>query len=75
LVILDHLNQDVQGYVVEGVAFHATNSFMLESILTGIFRGTLKIDREKYDAFIRKYACQIDGKVAERCIAAITKTI
>jgi CDP-glycerol glycerophosphotransferase (TagB/SpsB family) len=72
LVILDHLNQDIQGYVAEGVAFHATNSFTLESILTGIFRGNLKIDREKYDAFIQKYAYRIDGKVAERCIKAIT---
>ncbi len=72
LVILDHLNQDIQGYVAEGVAFHATNAFTLESILTGIFRGNLKIDREKYDAFIRKYAYRIDGKVAERCIRAIT---
>jgi len=72
LVILDHLNQDIQGYVAEGVAFHATNSLTLETILTGIFRGNLKIDKVKYDAFIRKYAYQIDGKVAERCIEAIT---
>lgn len=72
LVILDHLNQDIQGYVAEGVAFHATNAFTLESILTGIFRGNLKIDRGKYDAFIQKYAYRIDGKVAERCIDAIT---
>lgn len=72
LVILDHLNQDIQGYVAEGVAFHATNAFTLESILTGIFRGNLKIDRSKYDAFIQKYAYRIDGKVAQRCIRAIT---
>ena len=72
LIILDHLKQDIQGYVAEGVAFHATNSFTLESILAGIFRGTLKIDREKYDAFIEKYAYRIDGRVAERCIKAIT---
>lgn len=72
LVILDHLNQDIQGYVSEGVAFHATNSVMLESILTGIFRGNLKIDHKKYDLFIEKYAYRIDGKVAERCIKAIT---
>lgn len=72
LIILDHLKQDIMGYAAEGVAFHATDSLSLTSILSRIFRGTLKIDREKYDAFIRKYACQIDGKVAERCIEAIT---
>jgi hypothetical protein len=37
-----------------------------------IFRGTLRADRTKYDSFIRKYAYRIDGKVAERCIEAIT---
>jgi len=72
LVILDHLKQDIMGYAAEGVAFHATDSLSLTTILLGIFRGTLKIDREKYDSFIQKYAYRIDGKVAERCIDAIT---
>jgi hypothetical protein len=72
LIILDHLKQDIQGYVAEGVAFHATDADSLASILSGIFRGNLKIDRAKYDLFIQKYAFQIDGKVAERCIEAIT---
>jgi len=72
LVILDHLKQDIMRYAAEGVAFHATDSLSLTTILSGIFRGTLKIDRAKYDSFIQKYAYQIDGKVAERCIEAIT---
>lgn len=72
LVILDHLKQDIMGYAAEGVAFHATDSLSLTTILSGIFRGTLKIDRAKYDSFIQKYAYRIDGKVAERCIEAIT---
>jgi len=72
LVILDHLKQDIMGYAAEGVAFHATDSLSLTTILSGIFRGTLKIDRAKYDLFIQKYAYRIDGKVAERCIEAIT---
>ncbi len=71
LVILDHLKQDIQGYAAEGVAFQATDAESLTLILSGIFRGALKIDREKYDAFIRKYAYRIDGKVAERCLEAI----
>jgi len=72
LIILDHLKQDIQGYAAEGVAFQATDADSLTSILSGIFRGTLKIDRDRYDLFIRKYAFRIDGKVAERCIEAIT---
>ncbi len=75
LVILDHLRQDIQGYVAEGVAFHAIDSDSLIHILSGILRGTLKIDRAKYDQFIRKYAYQIDGKVVERCIEAITSAM
>src|SRR5665648_875965 len=72
LIILDHLSQDIQGYAAEGVAFQATNAGSLTSILSAIFRGTLKVDRAEYDLFIQKYACQIDGKVTERCIEAIT---
>jgi CDP-glycerol glycerophosphotransferase (TagB/SpsB family) len=72
LIILDHLKQDIQGYAAEGVAFQAIDSESLGNILSGIFRGTLKVDHDKYDAFIRKYAYRIDGKVAERCIEVIT---
>jgi len=72
LVILDHLKQDIMGYAAEGVAFQATDADSMARILSGIFRGTLKIDRAKYDSFIQKYAYRIDGKVAERCIEAIT---
>ncbi len=71
LVILDHLSQDIMGYAAEGVAFQATNAESLTTILSGIFKGTLRVDRTKYDTFIQKYAYKIDGKVAERCIKAI----
>lgn len=74
LIILDHLKQDIAGYAAEGVAFQATNADTLTTILSGILRGTLKIDRRKYDSFIQKYAFQIDGRVAERCIEAITSS-
>jgi len=72
LVILDHLKQDIQGYAAEGVAFQATDADSLSTILSGIFRGSLRVDRAKYDSFIQKYAYRIDGRVAERCIEAIT---
>lgn len=72
LVILDHLRQDIMGYAAEGVAFQATDADSLAKILSGIFRGALRVDRTKYGSFIGKYAYRIDGKVAERCIEAIT---
>lgn len=72
LIILDHLKQDIMGYAAEGVAFQATDADSLTSILSGILCGNLKVDRAKYDSFIQKYAFRIDGKVAERCIEAIT---
>ena len=72
LIILDHLKQDIMGYAAEGVAFQAFDSESLSGILSGIFNGSLQIDREKYHSFIEKYAFRIDGKVAKRCIDAIT---
>jgi hypothetical protein len=72
LVILDHLKQDIQGYAAEGVAFQATDAGRLTNILSEVLSGTLNVDRAKYDLFIQKYAFRIDGKVAERCIEAIT---
>jgi hypothetical protein len=72
LIILDHLKQDIQGFAAEGVAFQATDADSLANILFGIFGGNLRIDRAGYDSFIQKYAFRIDGKVAERCIEAIT---
>ena len=72
LIILDHLNQDIMGYAAEGIAFQVSDAENLNRVLSGIFQGTLKIDRDKYDTFIQKYAFRIDGKVAERCIKAIT---
>ena len=72
LIILDHLKQDILGYAAEGVAFQATDAASLTTILSLIFRGTLRVDRLKYNSFILKYAYQIDGKVAQRCIEAIT---
>jgi hypothetical protein len=74
LVIIDHLRQDIMGYAAEGVAFQATNAENLGHILSEIFKGTLQIDRLKYDSFIQKYAYRIDGKVAERCLETIIWT-
>jgi hypothetical protein len=73
LIILDHLKQDIQGYASEGVAFQATDTESLTRCISGILNGTLNIDKQKYDAFIQKYAFRIDGKVAQRCINTISE--
>ena len=72
LIVLDHLKQDIQGYVREGVAFQASDAGELQRLLAGVLDGSLRIDRERYRAFIENYACRIDGQTAGRVIAAIT---
>jgi len=72
LIVLDHLKQDIQGYVREGVAFRATGADELHGLIRDILNGTRTIDPEKYRMFIENYAYRIDGKVAERVIGAIT---
>jgi hypothetical protein len=72
LVILDHLEQDVQGYISQGVAFQATCQQELENYIGGICGGNLKIDEKSYDNFIKKYAYIIDGKTCERVIRIIS---
>ncbi|WP_423130100.1 CDP-glycerol glycerophosphotransferase family protein [Gaoshiqia sp. Z1-71] len=72
LIVLDHLRQDIQGYVKAGVAFHATNRQELEQTIAAVLSGEKIIDQNKYDAFITDYAFRIDGNVAGRVIDAIT---
>ena len=72
LIVLDHLKQDIQGYVKAGVAFQATNASELKQVISEIISGAKAINPGKYQSFIRDYAYKIDGEVAERVIKAIT---
>ena len=71
LIILDHLKQDMMGYVRDGVAFQAIDAISLEKLLSELLQGDLKVNNKKYDQFIENYAYRIDGKVANRCIQAV----
>ena len=66
LVVLDHLKQDIQNYIHEGVAFEANDAESLKTVLEDILCGKRSIDREAYDRFIAQYAHQIDGKTSLR---------
>lgn len=71
LVILDHLNEDLLGYVKQGIAFKATNQSELNGIIRGILSGDLKVDTEAYTRFIEQNAYRIDGKTSDRILDII----
>jgi len=71
LIILDHLNEDLLGYVKQRVAFKATNQSELNEIIRGILLGDLKVDMEAYTRYIEQYAYRIDGKTSERILDII----
>ena len=71
LIIIDHLNQDLQGYKKAGVAFQATTREEIKKIINHLNQKEIGIDKLKYKNFIDKYAYKIDGKVANRIIQII----
>lgn len=74
LIIYDPFKEDLLNYVKEGVAFQATDHDSLDSYINRVKEGTLRVDQEKYQEFIRKYAYAIDGKCTERTIDIIRRT-
>ncbi|MEZ5196498.1 MAG: CDP-glycerol glycerophosphotransferase family protein [Bacteroidales bacterium] len=68
LIILDHLKQDIQGYLREGIAFQAANSQELQHYLQKLIAGDIHFNETAYKKYIEKYAFKIDGKVADRII-------
>lgn len=71
LIILDHLEEDIQGYIQQRVAFKATNAGELSGIIQGILKGILKIDDKACNDFVRKYAFKVDGQTSERILEII----
>ncbi len=71
LIILDHLNEDLMGYVKQEVAFKATNQNELTQIINGVIDGELKIDEIAYTNFIEQNAYRIDGKASQRILDII----
>jgi len=71
LVILDHLQQDIQNYHKEGVAFRATNMQELHDHISSILAGSAGINKDAYKKYIAKYAYAIDGNASERALGII----
>jgi hypothetical protein len=68
LIILDHLKEDLQNYYKEGVALQATDDKELLQYLKDILSRRLVPDKNACNAFIRRNAFTIDGKVGERVV-------
>ena len=66
LVVLDHLQQDVQDYVASGVARLAVDEETLYDHLAAIVREDDPVPHEAYEAYIRAYAHAVDGHVRDR---------
>jgi hypothetical protein len=71
LIILDHLEQDIQGYIRQKVAFKATNAMELEEKIAGVLSGELRADEKAQEEFIRINAHRIDGMTSERILEII----
>ena len=74
LVILDHLNQDIQAYIKQGVAFRALNGAELTQVAGGILSRKLTINDKAYESFIERNAFRIDGRSSERIVNFIRCT-
>jgi len=72
LIILDHLQQDMMGYISEGVGLEATNAATLADQIKRVLTGNSSIDRNAYDQFIQKYAYRVDGKASLRVWEALS---
>ncbi|MCO5257123.1 MAG: CDP-glycerol glycerophosphotransferase family protein [Lentimicrobium sp.] len=68
LVILDHLDQDIQAYIKQGVAFRALNGAELTKVAEGILSRELSINDKAYESFIQRNAFSIDGRTSERIV-------
>ncbi len=71
LIILDHLNEDLLGYIKQGVAFKATNQTDLTQIIREVIDGKIQVDKNAYAKFIEQNAYRIDGKTSERILKII----
>lgn len=70
-IILDYLNQDLLKFAAEEVALQAMDATALKQQLIAVQSGAYKLDKIKQQAYIRKYACAVDGKVSKRTAEAL----
>jgi len=72
LLVHDPLDQDIQGYIKEGVGMQIKNRNECIEILESLVKGTLAVEPETVQSFIANHAYKIDNKASERIIEEIT---
>jgi len=75
LIILDHLEQDIQGYISQNVAFKATGWQEMKSLIERILSDDLKPDEEAREIFIRRNVFAIDGQTSARMLDFIRRSL
>jgi len=68
LIILDYLEEDINGYAKDGIAFQASDYDKLLSLCKEISSNRLQIERAVQDDYIQDCAFKIDGRVSTRII-------
>lgn len=75
LIIHDPYNEDLLGYIKEGVAMQAIDHESMINLVEDIKNGKIEPDLSKYNDFIIKYAHAIDGKATERTLKVISPEV
>ena len=71
LIIIDPLQQDVQNYYRDGIAFQAKNAKELTSFIHKINNRELSLNQKNYNSYLYDQVTKIDGNVSKRCLEAI----
>ena len=72
LLVHDPLDQDIQGYIKEGVGMQIKNKNECVDILGNLVNGTLLVDQDNIQRFIANNAFRIDNRASERIVEEIT---
>ncbi|NNK81107.1 MAG: hypothetical protein HKO93_06390 [Flavobacteriales bacterium] len=68
LIVIDHLAQDVQGYIREGVGLGVRDLSTLESAIRSIIAGDYELDSQAFETFIKNNATSMDGEASKRAL-------
>jgi len=71
LITIDPLEQDIQNYVKDKVAFQAKDSHQIKNYIFDLISGSIGVNQQDYKKYLEKQAYKIDGKASSRCLYAI----
>lgn len=69
LIVLDYVDEDLMGWIADGVGIRAKN----EEDIAQVIGSAANINREKYDAFVQHHFFTLDGQAADRIFDSIDK--